>query len=67
MDAEPPFLLAIDQGTTSTRAILFDAGLRPLSAHAIEPLARTGLLLGYASSTEREIYQGAKRLGKALR
>jgi len=36
MDAEPPFLLAIDQGTTSTRAILFDAGLRPLSAHAIE-------------------------------
>jgi glycerol kinase len=36
MDAEPPFLLAIDQGTTSTRAILFDARLRPLSAHAIE-------------------------------
>ena len=36
MDAEPPFLLAIDQGTTSTRAILFDAGLRPLATHAIE-------------------------------
>src|SRR5205814_1852542 len=36
MGAEPPFLLAIDQGTTSTRAILFDAELRPLSAHAIE-------------------------------
>jgi glycerol kinase len=36
MDAEPPFLLAIDQGTTSTRAILFDAELRPLAAHAIE-------------------------------
>lgn len=36
MDAEPPFLLAIDQGTTSTRAILFDAGLSPLAAHAVE-------------------------------
>lgn len=36
MDAEPPFLLAIDQGTTSTRAILFDARLNPLAAHAIE-------------------------------
>jgi len=36
MDAEPPFLLAIDQGTTSTRAILFDAALRPLASQAIE-------------------------------
>lgn len=32
---EPPFLLAIDQGTTSTRAVLFDAGGRPLTSHAI--------------------------------
>lgn len=36
MDAEPPFVLAIDQGTTSTRAILFDGALRPLASHAIE-------------------------------
>ncbi|HWY16893.1 MAG TPA: glycerol kinase GlpK [Rhizomicrobium sp.] len=36
MDTEPPFLLAIDQGTTSTRAILFDTSLRPLASHAIE-------------------------------
>ena len=27
----PPVLIAIDQGTTSTRAIAFDAGLRPLA------------------------------------
>ena len=33
---EPPFLLAIDQGTTSTRAILFDAAGQPLASHAIE-------------------------------
>jgi glycerol kinase len=27
----PPYLLAIDQGTTSTRAVVFDAGARPLA------------------------------------
>jgi glycerol kinase len=36
MSLEPPFILAIDQGTTSTRAILFDADMRPLAAHNIE-------------------------------
>ena len=36
MTADPPFLLAIDQGTTSTRAILFDSGARPVASHAIE-------------------------------
>ena len=25
-------ILAIDQGTTSTRAILFDAGMRPMAS-----------------------------------
>ena len=30
-----PYLLAIDQGTTSTRAILFDADARPLASHAL--------------------------------
>lgn len=34
--SEAPYILAIDQGTTSTRAILFDAGARPVSSHAIE-------------------------------
>src|SRR6185503_6996607 len=33
---EPPFILAIDQGTTSSRAILFDALARPVAQHAIE-------------------------------
>ena len=36
MTFDPPFLLAIDQGTTSTRAILFDAAARPEATHAIE-------------------------------
>lgn len=33
---DTPYLLAIDQGTTSTRAILFDADGRPQASHAIE-------------------------------
>lgn len=36
MTAKPPFILAIDQGTTSTRAILFDAAARPVAQHAVE-------------------------------
>ncbi|MBV9062746.1 MAG: glycerol kinase GlpK [Alphaproteobacteria bacterium] len=36
MTAEPPFLLAIDQGTTSTRAIAFDSTMRPVASHAME-------------------------------
>ena len=36
MKFEPPFILAIDQGTTSSRTILFDAAARPVASHAIE-------------------------------
>ena len=36
MAPQPPLLLAIDQGTTSTRAILFDADARPVGSHAVE-------------------------------
>ncbi|MBI3675023.1 MAG: glycerol kinase GlpK [Proteobacteria bacterium] len=36
MTPEAPFLLAIDQGTTSSRAILFDAAAKPVASHAIE-------------------------------
>ena len=36
MKFDPPFILAIDQGTTSSRAILFDAAARPVASHAIE-------------------------------
>ncbi len=36
MTSEPPFLLGIDQGTTSTRAILFDASGTPLASHSSE-------------------------------
>jgi glycerol kinase len=36
MNIDQPFILAIDQGTTSTRAILFDADASPLASHQIE-------------------------------
>jgi glycerol kinase len=36
MASEPPYLLAIDQGTTSTRAIIFDAAGAAVASHAIE-------------------------------
>ena len=33
--SQKPFLLALDQGTPSTRAILFDADARPVASHAL--------------------------------
>src|ERR1700753_3637420 len=36
MNAKPPFILAIDQGTTSTRAMLFDGAARPIASEAVE-------------------------------
>ena len=43
------YLLAIDQGTTSTRSILFGAGLRPVatSQEEIKQIYKTGLLPGF--------------------
>ena len=36
MRFDPPFILAIDQGTTSSRAILFDAAAQPMAQHSVE-------------------------------
>lgn len=56
MDAEPPFLLAIDQGTTSTRAILIDSRMRPLASHAIE-LRQIYPANGWVEHDPEEIWQ----------
>jgi glycerol kinase len=58
MTPEPPFLLAIDQGTTSTRAILFDAGARPVASHAIE-LRQIYPANGWVEHDPEEIWQAA--------
>jgi glycerol kinase len=53
-----PCLLAIDQGTTSTRAILFDDQARPLRSHAI-PLRQIYPANGWVEHDAREIWRAA--------
>ncbi len=54
--AEAPYILAIDQGTTSTRAILFDAAARPVASHAIE-LRQIYPANGWVEHDASEIWQ----------
>jgi glycerol kinase len=56
--AEEPYILAIDQGTTSTRAILFDAAARPVASHAIE-LRQIYPANGWVEHDPDEIWQAA--------
>jgi glycerol kinase len=53
-----PFILSVDQGTTSTRAILFDAEARPLAQHAIE-LRQIYPANGWVEHDADEIWQAA--------
>jgi glycerol kinase len=55
-DAEAPYILAIDQGTTSTRAILFDANVKQLASHAIE-LRQIYPANGWVEHDANEIWQ----------
>ena len=50
-----PVILAIDQGTTSTRAILFDAAGRKLSGHAV-PLRQIYPANGWVEHDAEEIW-----------
>jgi len=56
MNPEPPYILAIDQGTTSTRAILFDSAARPVASHAIE-LRQIYPANGWVEHDANEIWQ----------
>ena len=64
MTPEPPFLLAIDQGTTSTRAILFDSVARPVASHAIE-LKQIYPANGWVEHDPEEIWRGFVSCGLA--
>jgi len=55
---EPPFILVIDQGTTSTRAVLFDAAGQPLGTHAFE-LRQIYPENGWVEHDPEEIWQAA--------
>ena len=59
------YLLAIDQGTTSTRAILFGADGRPLASHAV-PLCQVYPANGWVEHDGREIWQAALTACRAV-
>ncbi|MDB5735889.1 MAG: glpK [Alphaproteobacteria bacterium] len=59
------FLLAVDQGTTSTRAILFDGGARPLASHVI-PLRQIYPANGWVEHDPGEIWQAALACCRAV-
>jgi glycerol kinase len=58
MNPKPPFLLAIDQGTTSTRAVLFDSGAQPVASQAVE-LRQIYPASGWVEHDPEEIWQSA--------
>ncbi len=58
MATQKSFLLAIDQGTTSTRAILFDGEARPVASHAV-PLKQIYPANGWVEHDPAEIWQAA--------
>ena len=51
-----PHVLSIDQGTTSTRAVLFDAAARPVTSHAVE-LRQIYPANGWVEHDPEEIWQ----------
>ena len=61
----PRFLLAVDQGTTSTRAILFDADARPVAQHAIE-LRQIYPANGWVEHDAEEIWQATLACCRAV-
>lgn len=56
MTLESPFLLTIDQGTTSTRAMVFDSAARPVSAHSV-PLGQIYPADGWVEHDPEGIWQ----------
>ena len=58
MNPSPPFLLAIDQGTTSTRAILFDVSGKLVATQAVE-LRQIYPANGWVEHDPAEIWQAA--------
>jgi GntR family transcriptional regulator / MocR family aminotransferase len=56
-----------DDRAAAARAAEHGVQAQPLSAHALQPPSKGGLLLGYAAVPQPEIEQGARRLAEALR
>jgi glycerol kinase len=58
MNPDPPFILGIDSGTSSTRAILFDAAARPVASHAMA-LRQIYPANGWVEHDPEEIWRAA--------
>ncbi|MES2473793.1 MAG: glycerol kinase GlpK [Pseudomonadota bacterium] len=65
MNPRKSFILALDQGTTSTRAILFDSQARPVRSHAV-PLRQVYPANGWVEHDPREIWQAALACARAV-
>ena len=65
MSSQVQFLLAIDQGTTSTRAILFDADARPVASHQQE-LCQLYPANGWVEHDAEEIWQASLACCRAI-
>ncbi len=59
------FLLAIDQGTTSSRAILFDEKARPRASHVV-PLRQIYPANGWVEHDAEEIWRGVLACVRAV-
>jgi GntR family transcriptional regulator/MocR family aminotransferase len=56
----------VDDARVAARAAAHGVEAQPLSAHAMQPYGRAGLLLGYAATPEPDIVAGVRRLAAAL-
>ncbi|OAI44239.1 glycerol kinase [Rhizomicrobium sp. SCGC AG-212-E05] len=65
MNRHKNFILALDQGTTSTRAILFDSQARPVRSHGV-PLRQIYPANGWVEHDPREIWQAALASARAV-
>lgn len=57
----------IDDRDAARKAAALGVVAPPLSSYTIEPVARNGLLLGYAAHSPRRIREGMRKLALALR
>jgi glycerol kinase len=64
MIPDPPFILGIDSGTSSTRAILFDSEAKPAASHAMA-LRQIYPANGWVEHDPEEIWQAALACSRA--
>src|SRR6201996_6967374 len=65
MSGNKRYILALDQGTTSTRAILFDAGGAPVASHGVA-LRQIYPANGWVEHDPREIWQASLECARAV-